>query len=71
MAGGKHKHISNRNEGYMASSGPNSPTIASSGDILTLETQVSDLKSLLMRMIEDFKKGINNSLKEMQENIGK
>jgi hypothetical protein len=27
-----------------------------------------DLKSLLTIMMEDFKKGINNSLKEIQEN---
>jgi hypothetical protein len=30
-----------------------------------------DLKSILMMMIEDFKKDINNSLKEMQRNTGK
>jgi ElaB/YqjD/DUF883 family membrane-anchored ribosome-binding protein len=30
-----------------------------------------DLKSLLMVMIEDFKKDINNCLKELQENTGK
>jgi F0F1-type ATP synthase membrane subunit b/b' len=30
-----------------------------------------DLKSLLMTMMEDFKKDINNSLKEIQENTGK
>ena len=30
-----------------------------------------DLKSLLMMMMEDFKKEINNSLKEIQENTGK
>jgi hypothetical protein len=31
MVGGKLKNISNRNQGYLASSEPNSPTIASSG----------------------------------------
>jgi hypothetical protein len=31
MAGGKHKNISNRNQGYLVSSEPNSPTIASPG----------------------------------------
>jgi vacuolar-type H+-ATPase subunit E/Vma4 len=31
----------------------------------------SDLKSLLMMMIENIKKDINNSLKEIQENTGK
>jgi CHAD domain-containing protein len=30
-----------------------------------------DLKSLLMTMMEDVKKDINNSLKEIQENTGK
>ena len=30
-----------------------------------------DLKSLLMMMMENFKKDINNSLKEIQENKGK
>ena len=37
----------------------------------TPEKQDSDLKSHLMMMIEDFKKDINNSLKEIQENTGK
>ena len=55
----------------MASSEPNSPTIASPGYTITLEKQDSDLKSLLIMMIEDFKKVINNSLKEIQENTGK
>jgi hypothetical protein len=71
MAGGKHKNISNRNHGYLASSEPNSPTIASPGYPKTLVKQDSDLKSLLMKMIEDIKKDINNSLKEIQENTGK
>jgi hypothetical protein len=30
-----------------------------------------DLKSYFMMLIEDFKKDINNSLKEIQENTGK
>jgi hypothetical protein len=30
-----------------------------------------NLKSLLMMMMEDFRKDINNSLKEVQENTGK
>ena len=30
-----------------------------------------DLKSLLMMMMADFKKDINNLLKEIQENTGK
>jgi hypothetical protein len=37
----------------------------------TLEKQDLDLKSYLMMLAEDFKKGINNSLKEIQENTAK
>jgi F0F1-type ATP synthase membrane subunit b/b' len=33
--------------------------------------QDTDLKSYLMTVVEDFKKGINNSLKEIQENNAK
>jgi hypothetical protein len=36
------------------------PTKASPGYPNTTETQDSDLKSYLMMLIEDFKKGINN-----------
>jgi hypothetical protein len=48
----------------LESSEPNSPTIASPGYIITLEKQDMDLKSLLMMMMVDFKK-------EIQENTGK
>ena len=71
MTRGKGKNISNRNQGYLASSEPSSPTTASPGYPNTPEKQDSDLKSHLMMMIEDFKKDINNSLKEIQENTGK
>jgi hypothetical protein len=70
MARGKHKNISNRNQGYLASSEPNSLTVASPGYTITPEKQDSDLKSLLMMVIENFK-DINNSLKEIQENTSK
>jgi FtsZ-binding cell division protein ZapB len=70
MVEGKHKNLSNRNQGYLASSKPNSPTIASPGYTIILEKQDSDLKSLLMMVIEDVK-DINNSLKAIQENTGK
>ena len=63
MAGGKHKNISNRNQGYLASSEPNSPTIASPGHTITPEKQDMDVKSFLTMMMEDYKKEINNSLK--------
>jgi hypothetical protein len=55
----------------LASSEPKFPTIASPGYTITLEKQDSDLKSLLMMMIEDVKKNINNSLKEIYKNTGK
>ena len=71
MAGGKHKNRSNRNQDYMASSEPNSPTIVNPGYTITPEKQDMDLKSLIMMMIKDFKNEINNSLKEIQENTGK
>jgi hypothetical protein len=65
MVGGKRKNISNRNQRYLASSDPKSP-----GYTTTWEKQYSDLKSLLMMVIEDIKKDINNSFKEIQENTG-
>jgi DNA anti-recombination protein RmuC len=71
MAGGKHKNISNRNKGYLTSSEPNSPTIASSGYTITQEKQDLDLKSLLRMMIEDFKENISKSLNEIQEDTCK
>jgi gas vesicle protein len=37
----------------------------------TQEKQDSDLKSYLMMLVKDFKKGINNFLKEIQENTAK
>jgi hypothetical protein len=55
MARDKNRNRSNRNRGYLASSEPNSPTIASRGYIITLEKQDLDLKSRLMTMMEDFK----------------
>ena len=71
MVGGKHKKVSNRNQGYLTSSEPNSPTITSPGCTIKLEKQDVDLKSLLMMMMQDLKKNISNSPKEIQENTGK
>ena len=71
MARDKHKNISNRNQCYLASSEASIPTTASNGYPSTPEKQNSDLKSHLLVMIEDFKKDINNSLKEIHENTGK
>jgi hypothetical protein len=69
--GGKHNNRSHRNQGYLASSEHNSPTIASPEYTITPEKQNMDTKSLLMMMMEDYKKDINNSLKEIQGDTGK
>ena len=71
MDRGKGKNISNRNQGYLASSEPSSPTTASPRYPNASEKQDSDLKLHLMMIVEDFKKGINISLKEMQVNTDK
>jgi hypothetical protein len=68
MSRGKHNNRSKRNQGDLTSSEPNSPIIASPGYSITQENQDMGLKSLLMMMTEDYKKDINNSLKEIQEN---
>jgi hypothetical protein len=70
LVGSKCKDRSNRNQDYLASSEPKSPTTASPGYTITPEKQDMDLKSLLMRMMEDYK-DINNFLKEIQENTSK
>jgi hypothetical protein len=55
----------------LASSEPSNPTTANPGYANTPEKQDADLKSYLMMLVEDCKKGINNSLKEIQENTTK
>ena len=70
MMKGKGKNINNRNQGYLVSSEPNSPSTRSTGYPNTSKkkkNQDSDLKSHFMMMLED----INNTLKEIQENTGK
>ena len=62
MVKGKHKNLTNRNQGYLASSEPNSPTTASTGYPNTLEKQDLDW---IMMLIENFKEDRNNFLKEM------
>jgi hypothetical protein len=47
------------------------PTTVSPGYPNTPEKQDVDLKSYLMMMVEDYKKEINNALKEIQENTDK
>jgi hypothetical protein len=65
MARGKGKNISNRNQDYSTSSEPSSPNAASPGYPITQEKQETDLKSNLMMTIVEFKKDINNCLKEI------
>ena len=66
MAKSKHKNLTNRNQDHSASSEHSTPTTASPGYPNTPEKQDSDLKSYLMMLVEDFKKDINKSLKEIQ-----
>ena len=68
MARGKGKSISNRNQGYLASSEPSSPTTVSLGYLNTPEKQVSDLKSHLLTMIKDCEEDINNYKRNTREN---
>jgi hypothetical protein len=65
MVRGKCKNISSRSHCTLTPSGPSPPTTASPGYPKTSEKKDSDLKSHHMKMIEAFKKDINNSLKEI------
>ena len=57
MAKVKHKNLTNRNQEHWESSEPSMPTTVSPGYPNTPEKQDSDLKSYLMLLVEDFKKG--------------
>jgi len=48
MMKGKHKNLSNRNQDYLASSEPSSPTKVNNGYPKTSEKQEFDLKSHFM-----------------------
>jgi hypothetical protein len=71
MVKGKCKNLTNRNQDHSASSEPSTPNTVSPGHPNTPEKQDLDLKSYLMMLVEDFKKYINTSLKEIQENTAK
>jgi hypothetical protein len=71
MARGKLKYLTNRNKDYLASSESRTPTTTSCEYPNTCEKQDLELKSYLMMLLEDFKKDINNSFKEIQENTAK
>ena len=68
MAKGKRKNPTSRNQDRSPSSECSTPTPPSPGHPNTTEKLDPDLKSYLMMMVEDIKKDINNSLKEIQEN---
>jgi hypothetical protein len=65
MTRSKHKNRSNRNQCYLATSEPTSSTTPSPGYPNIPGKQDSEIKYHLMNMLEDFKKDINNSLKEI------
>jgi hypothetical protein len=67
MAKEKCKNLTNRKQDHLAPSEPSMPTTVSPGHPNTVEKEDSDLKSYLVMLVEDIKKGINNSLKEIQE----
>ena len=62
----KHNNLTNRNQDYLAPSEPSPPTTVCPAFPNTPEKQDVDLKSYLIMLIEDLKKDINNSLKEIQ-----
>jgi hypothetical protein len=71
MMKGKCKNLTNRNQDHSTPLEPCTPTSMSSKYPNRPEKQDSDLKSYLMMLVKNFKKGINNSLKEIQENTAK
>ena len=71
MAKGKCKNPTNRNQDHSPSSERSTPTPPSPRHPNTPEKLDLDLKACLMMMVEDIKKDLNNSLKEIQEHTAK
>jgi hypothetical protein len=71
MAKGKYKNLTNRNQDHSASSEHSTSTPPSPGHPNTPKEIDPDLKAYLMMMVEDNKKDLNNSHKEIQENTAK
>jgi hypothetical protein len=71
MAKGKRKNPTNRNQDHSPSLEPSTPTSPSPRHPNTPEKLDLDLKAYLMMMVEDIKKDVNNSLKEIQDNTAK
>ena len=63
MAKDKRKNLTNRNQDYSPSSEPSTPTLPSPGHRNKPEKLDLDLKAYLMMLVQDIKKGFNNSLK--------
>ena len=68
MVKGKHKNLTNRKQDHSPSPEPSTTTSPSPGYRNTPEKLDLDLKEYLMMMVEDIKKDLNISLKEIQEN---
>jgi hypothetical protein len=71
MGKSKRKNLTNRNQDHSPSSEPSTPTSPSPGHPNTTEKLDQDLKTYLIMMVEDIKKNLTNSLKEIQENTAK
>jgi hypothetical protein len=71
MAKGNHKNLTNRNQDHSPSSEHNTPTQPSTVHLNITEKLDPDLKVYHMMMVEDIKKDLNNSLKEIKENTAK
>ena len=71
MAKGRCKNLTSRNQDHSPSSELSTPTSPRPGHLNSPEKLDLDLKPYLMMMVEDIKKDLNNSLKEIQENTAK
>ena len=65
MLKGKCKNLTNRNQDHSPSSEHSTPTSPSPGHPNTPKKLDLDLKAYLIMMVEDLKKELNNSLKEI------
>jgi hypothetical protein len=71
MAKGRCKNLTNKKQEHKQSSEPSTPTSSIPGHPNTPTNLDTDLKAYLMMMVEDIKKVLNSSLKDIQENIAK
>jgi hypothetical protein len=71
MAKGRYKILFNTDQDQSPSSEPSTPTSPSPGLPNTAKKLEQDLKPYHMMMVEEIKKDVNNSLKEIQEKTAK